>query len=93
MFFFSSFSPKSGFLCFSPRFSQDFFGIFPAPGTFTGIFAGGCVEYLGAERALERQQAKDERLRVMAMAVPGISKRRNVWNTRPGHVKIAIIWP
>ena len=40
------------------------------PGTFTGIFAGGFVEYLGAQRALERQQAKDERLRVMAMAVP-----------------------
>jgi hypothetical protein len=33
------------------------------------------VEYLGAERALERQQAKDERLRVMAMAVSGSSKR------------------
>lgn len=36
-------------------------------GTFTGIFAGGFVEYLGAQRQLERQQAKDERLRVMAM--------------------------
>lgn len=44
-------------------------------GTFTGIFAGGFVEYLGAERALERQQAKDERLRVMAMAVSLLQRR------------------
>lgn len=44
-------------------------------GTFTGIFAGGFVEYLGAQRALERQQAKDERLRVMAMAVSLLQRR------------------
>eukprot|EP00435_Cladocopium_sp_Y103_P005623 s430_g1.t2 len=44
-------------------------------GTFTGIFAGGFVEYLGAQRELERQQAKDERLRVMAMAVSLLQRR------------------
>lgn len=44
-------------------------------GTFTGIFAGGFVEYLGAQRQLERQQARDERLRVMAMVVSVLQRR------------------
>lgn len=44
-------------------------------GTFTGIFAGGFVEYLGAQRAMERHEAKEERLRVMAMAVCVLQRR------------------
>eukprot|EP00434_Breviolum_minutum_P003692 symbB.v1.2.003248.t1/scaffold180.1/size283405/7 len=56
-------------------------------GTFTGIFAGGFVEYLGAQRQLERQQAKDERLRVMAMVVSVLQRRFRLRRQRREHTE------
>ncbi|CAJ1415238.1 unnamed protein product [Effrenium voratum] len=51
-------------------------------GTFTGIFAGGFVEYLGAERDMERQQAKETRLQVMVTAVSVLQRRFRVRRQR-----------
>lgn len=44
-------------------------------GTFTGIFAGGFVEYLGAQRDMERRQAAEERVRIMVAAVSVLQRR------------------
>ncbi|CAE7254912.1 KCNA2 [Symbiodinium natans] len=47
-------------------------------GTFTGIFAGGFVEYLGAQRDLERRQAAEERVQIMVSAVSVLQRRFRV---------------
>ena len=53
-------------------------------GTFTGIFASGFVEYLGATRRMQRETAKEERLRVMAMAVCVLQRRFRLRRQRAG---------